>query len=79
MIYFNRNKLKQAIKQSGMKASFIADKLNIHRVTLYYYCSGDRKPKKETLKEIAKLCRCKLGDFYDSKEEAEKREHQDNN
>ena len=30
---------------------------------------------KETLKEIAKLCRCKLGDFYDSKEEAEKREH----
>ena len=28
-----------------------------------------------SLKEIAKLCRCKLGDFYDSKEEAEKREH----
>ena len=78
MIYFNKDKFKKAIKDSGYRATFIAEKLKIHRVTLYYYCSGTRTPKKETLKEIAKMCRCKLGDFYDSQEEAEKRKHQNN-
>ena len=59
--------------------NFIAKQIGLHRVTLYYYCSGTRTPKKETLKEIAKMCRCKLGDFYDSQEEAEAREHQRDN
>ena len=76
MIYFNNTKLKERIKRSGMKAGYIADSLGIHRVTLSYYCMGERKPKKETLKQIARLIHCKLGDFYDSKEETE--EHTNN-
>ena len=78
MIYFNNTKLKEKIRRSGMKAGFIAETLGIHRVTLSYYCMGERKPKKETLKLIARMIRCKLGDFYDSKEEREEsREHRD--
>ena len=76
MIYFNGNKLRDRMKASGMKFNFIAGNIGLHRVTLAYYCSGKLKPKKETLKDIAKICRCKLGDFYDSQEEAEEREHQ---
>ena len=79
MIYFNKDKFKKVIKDSGYRATFIANKLDLHRVTQYYYSSGTRTPKKETLKEIAKICRCKLGDFYDSQEEAEAREHQRDN
>ena len=79
MIYFNRNKLKEKIRNSGLKSNYIADQLGFHKQTISFYLTGDRKPKKETLKEIAKLCRCKLGDFYDKKEEWEKREHRENN
>tara|TARA_Y100001938_G_scaffold136654_1_gene199820 strand:- start:1128 stop:1355 length:228 start_codon:yes stop_codon:yes gene_type:complete len=75
MIHFNGSKLREKMKSSGIKMNFIADKIGLHRVTLAYYCMGKIVPKKETLKEIAKLCRCKIGDFYDSKEEVEKREH----
>ena len=80
MIYFNNTKLKEKIKGSGLKAGFIAETLGIHRVTLSYYCMGERTPKKETLKQIARMIHCKLGDFYDSKEEWEEtREHKADN
>ena len=75
MKYFNYNKLKSEIKGSGLKANYIADTLGLHRITLTFYCTGRRNPKKETLKTIAKMCHCKLGDFYDSREEWENREH----
>ena len=80
MIYFNNTKLKQKIKESGMKSNFIADKVGLASITMSFYLTGRRKPKKETLKQIAKLIHCKLGDFYDSKEEAEERarEHTNN-
>jgi transcriptional regulator with XRE-family HTH domain len=78
MIHFNNNKLKERIKASGLKSNYIADSLGLHKQTISFYLTGRRTPKKETLKEIAKLCRCKLGDFYDTKEEAEAREHQNN-
>ena len=79
MIYFNGIKLKERMKASGIKMNFIAKQIGLHRVTLAYYCSERLNPSKETLKEIAKMCRCKLGDFYDSQEEAEAREHQRDN
>ena len=79
MIYFNRNKLKEKIRNSGLKSNYIADQLGFHKQTISFYITGDRKPKKETLKEIARICRCKLGDFYDKKEEWEKRAHRENN
>ena len=75
MKYFNYNKLKNKIRNSGLKANYIADSLGLHRITLTFYCTGRRKPKKDTLKIIARLCHCKLGDFYDSKEEWENREY----
>jgi transcriptional regulator with XRE-family HTH domain len=78
MIHFNNSKLKERIKASGLKSNYIADSLGLHKQTISFYLTGRRTPKKETLKEIAKLCRCKLGDFYDTKEEAEAREHQNN-
>ena len=78
MIHFNYSKLKERIRASGLKSNYIADNLGLHKQTLSFYLTGKRNPKKETLKEIAKMCRCKLGDFYDSQEEAETREHQNN-
>ena len=78
MINFNNSKLKERIKASGLKSSYIAQSLGLHKQTISFYLTGKRKPKKETLKEIAKICRCKLGDFYDSQEEVQAREHQDN-
>ena len=79
MIYFNRNKLKEKIKDSGLKSNYIANQLGLHKQTISFYLTGNRHPKKETLKDIAKLCRCKLGDFYDKKEEWEENQHQGNN
>ena len=79
MIYFNNTKLKQKIKESGMKSNFIADKVGLASITMSFYLTGRRKPKKETLKQIAKLIHCKLGDFYDSKEEWEERTEHTNN
>ena len=74
--HFNYKKLKDKIKKSGLKSNYISEVLGLHRITLTFYCTGRRKPQKETLKTIAKLCRCKLGDFYDSKKELEEsREH----
>ena len=78
MIHFNGSKLREKMKGSGMKMNFIAEQIGLHRVTLAYYCMEKIIPGKEKLKEIAKLCRCKLGDFYDTKEEAEARKHQNN-
>ena len=79
MIHFNCSKLKEKIRASGLKSNYIADTLGVHKQTISFYVTGRRTPKKETLKDIAKICRCKLGDFYDSQEEAEEREHQGNN
>ena len=71
MIYFNYTKLKEKIKASGLKSNYIADTLGIHKQTISFYVTGRRTPKKETLKQIARMIHCKLGDFYDSKEEWE--------
>jgi len=79
MIYFNNTKLKKKIKESGMKSNFIANHVGLHKQTLSFYLNGRRQPKKETLKQIAKLIHCKLGDFYDSKEEWEERTEHTNN
>ena len=74
--HFNYKKLKEKITKSGLKSIFIAETLGLHRITITFYCTGRRKPQRETLKTIAKLCRCKLGDFYDTQKEYEKsREH----
>ena len=67
--HFNYKKLKQTIKKSGLKANYIAEMIGFKPITLTFYCTGRRKPQQETLKTIAKLCRCKLGDFYDTEKE----------
>ena len=74
--HFNYKKLKDKIKKSGLKSNYISEVLGLHRITLTFYCTGRRQPQQATLKTIAKLCRCKLGDFYANQEEYEKsREH----
>ena len=67
--HFNYKKLKQRIKKSGLKANYIAEMIGFKPITLTFYCTGRRTPKPETLKTIARLCRCKLGDFYDTEKE----------
>ena len=80
MIYFNNTKLKEKIQESGLKVNFIANKLGLASITMSFYLMGRRTPKKETLKQIARMIHCKLGDFYDSKEEWEEvREHKADN
>ena len=67
--HFNYKKLKQTIKKSGLKANYIAEMIGFKPITLTFYCTGRRTPKPETLKTIARLCRCKLGDFYDTEKQ----------
>ena len=68
MEQFNKDKFKDKVKGSGYKTNWIAEQIGLHRVTMSYYFSGNLNPKRETLRKIAKLIRCRIGDFYDKRE-----------
>ena len=60
-----RPKIKQAIQDSGLKQKFIADRLGISHITLSYYISGTRNPSRDRLRDLAKICRCRIKDLED--------------
>jgi transcriptional regulator with XRE-family HTH domain len=60
-----RPKIKKAIQDSGLKQKFVADKLGVSEITLSYYISGTRNPSRDRLRDLAKVCRCKISDLED--------------
>ena len=58
-------KKKKAIQDSGLKQKFVADKLGVSEITLSYYISGDRNPPRDRLRDLARVCRCKISDLED--------------
>ena len=55
-----RPQIKKAIQNSGLKQKFVANKLGISEITLSYYISGTRNPSRDRLRDLAKICRCKI-------------------
>ena len=60
-----REKIKEAILNSGLKQKFIADKLGVSEISLSYWISGTRNPSRDHVKNLAKICRCKISDLED--------------
>tara|TARA_Y100001973_G_C5201758_1_gene338307 strand:- start:3806 stop:3997 length:192 start_codon:yes stop_codon:yes gene_type:complete len=60
-----RQKIKEAILNSGLKQKFIADKLGVTEISLSYWISGTRNPSRNHVKNLAKICRCKISDLED--------------
>ena len=60
-----REKIKEAILNSGLKQKFIADKLGVSEISLSYWISGTRNPSRDHVKSLAKICRCKISDLED--------------
>ena len=60
-----RPKIKKAIQDSGFKQKFVADKLGVSEITLSYYISGTRNPSRDRLRDLARVCRCKISDLED--------------
>jgi putative transcriptional regulator len=58
-----RPQIKKAIQNSGLKQKFVADKLGISEITLSYYISGTRNPSRDRLRDLARICRCKISDL----------------
>ncbi len=48
-------KLKEAIKQSGMTQVQIGEKLGISQATISHYCKGDKMPSLETFANLCQL------------------------
>ena len=55
--------LKEARKQSGLKANFIADKIGVSRRMLYYYENGKNTIPHEKLKQLAKMYGVKISNL----------------
>ena len=60
-----RPQIKKAIQESGLKQKFVAEKLGISEITLSYYISGTRNPSRERLRDLARICTCKIKELED--------------
>ena len=60
-----RPQIKKAIQNSGLKQKFVAAKLGISEITLSYYISGTRNPSRDRLRDLAKICRCRISELED--------------
>ena len=60
-----REKLKEAIQNSGLKQKFIADKLGVSEISISYWVNGTRNPSRDHVRNLAKICRCKMSDLED--------------
>lgn len=51
------------IGKSGMTKEDIAEKLNVSPRTVYFYCTGQRKPQQKVLLSLIKLTRTNCEDI----------------
>lgn len=57
-------KLKEMIKKSGLKQSYIASQIGISNNTLSSYIMGRRNPKIEIALKIARILKCNVEDIF---------------
>lgn len=58
--------IKAKREKAGLKLNYVAQQLNVSRITLWQYECGRRKPKIETLQKLAKLYGCTINDFVEN-------------
>lgn len=58
------NKLKEYIRKSGYKQSYIAAQTGIPYQTLTSYITGRRNPGQKNQEKLAKILNCKTGDLF---------------
>ena len=59
-----KTKLKEAILNTGLKQTFIANQCGICPTILSRYVVGKRKPSAARIKVLAKVLRCRQSDIY---------------
>ena len=60
------NKIKDYILRSGLKSNFIAKKIGCSPSDISRWISGDRKPSRERLRNLANLLRIPMYKIYNS-------------
>ena len=60
-----RPQMKKAIQDSGYKQKFIADRIGVSEISISYWISGQRNPSRDHIRNLAKICRCKMSDLED--------------
>ena len=58
--------IKAKREKAGLKLNYVAQRLNVSRITLWQYECGRRNPKIETLQKLAKLYGCTINDFVEN-------------
>ena len=58
------NRLKEIIKEKGIKQTFICEKLNIHPSVFSGYVKGTRKPSQKRLREISRILNTSIENIY---------------
>jgi predicted transcriptional regulator len=60
----HENNIKNMIDKSGLKQTFIANRLGFHPADISHWISGRRYMNKVVCKELAGILRCKMHDLY---------------
>jgi len=60
----HKNNIKNMIDKSGLKQTFIANRLGFHPADISHWISGRRYMNKVVCKELAGILRCKMHDLY---------------
>ena len=60
----HENSIKEMIDKSGLKQTFIADRLGFHPADISHWISGRRLMGKVVCKDMAELLNCRMCDLY---------------
>ena len=60
----HENNIKTMIDKSGLKQTFIADRLGFHPADISHWVSGRRLMGKVVCRDMAELLNCKMSDLY---------------
>ena len=58
------NKLKEVIRNSGLRKNYIAEKMGIHSAHISMWISGDRVPNSQRIRMLCKILNCKVVDLF---------------
>ena len=60
----HKNNIKNMIDKSGLKQTFIANRLGFHPADISHWISGRRYMNKVACKELAGILKCRMYDLY---------------
>ena len=58
------NRIKEVIKESGLKAKWIAEQIGCADTDISNYCSEVRSPNHDRLIKLTKVLSCTINDLY---------------